>query len=276
MGAFYFLVLPLIGFAFQTSPSGTSTAEAPEAEKKIFGFQISMTGSGSLHSLADSDRVASLVWTVAPTLRVSDVHRLTLGMGVVHDFRAFEDATALTNGRLGLWRTPYTLAQGVTLMPRISARLPFNDRSLRSDSLVTSLQADARLGIDLSDRTGLPLSVLGTLSFARNLHTFSTSTSGASNSAWEMSEGLTLDLALGAKVSVFGSATFSHTWSYEGSPRSQFEFGEGVQVEVSQGVWVVVGHTNSGNTLRANGQDSNIALFDPNASSVYGSMSFSY
>lgn len=276
MGLAVILTLSMLSQSAERTPAGSSTEVAEEKSEKIFGFQASMTGSGSLHEMSDPDRTMTLVWTLAPSVKLGELHRLSLAAGLVHDFRATENETTFTNGRLALSRKPYDLAKGVTLAPRVSARLPFNDHALRADSFVTGFTAEGKLALDLTERGALPLTLTGMLSATRNLHTFSTSTSGVSNSAWEMSEGVSLEYALGKRVTLFGTGTVSHTWSYEGNPRSIFEFGEGVQVELSQGVSVVVGHTNSGNTLRANGMDSNIALFDPNASSVYGSMSFSY
>lgn len=258
-------------------PAGQSTeATEQKQSKKVFGFLATMTGSGSLHAATDPDRAMSVVWTFAPNVVIDDVHKLSLAAGLVHDFRAYENVTTFTNGRLALTRKPISLAKGLNLSPRVSARLPFNDRSIRADSFMTGFTADGALALDLAEHNLIPLTITGKVSATRNLHLFSTSTTGISNSAWEMSEGLSLEFAIGSRVTLFGTGTVSHTWSYAGAPRSIFEFGEGVQVEVAQGLSVLVGHTNSGNTLRANGMDSNIALFDPNASSVYGSMSFSY
>lgn len=110
----------------------------------------------------------------------------------------------------------------------------------------------------------------GQLKATRNVHEFTTSTLGASNSEWVFSGALVTKAAFTDRWSLALTAARDVGLKYNGSTDLQnFELAQELGYAFSPRWELAVGHTNAGSITAANGVDSNVSFFDPQVSVVY-------
>jgi hypothetical protein len=96
------------------------------------------------------------------------------------------------------------------------------------------------------------------------------------NFTYSSSQTLALSYEWPVGISISATLVHRNALTYQSNIRESFEISEELGYEINKTFSVAVGHTNSGNALKANGVDSNIQLMDENSSMVYasGTMSF--
>ncbi len=170
---------------------------------------------------------------------------------------------------------PLVLNPTVSVTPAIWAVLPLSKRSRERDSLVTSVRPALRFGADFS-KSRIPILKYALVSWetgiARAFHQYSTSTTGAVNTAWRLSNWINVYFAPESRWFLSGDFIRNTGWSYQGASRHSFSLGQTLGYRLTPELTLSVGHTNDGDVLRANGLTSNISVFDATSSRVFTSL----
>lgn len=259
-----------------TAPRLASAATSSSAAK---ANTLSITAvteiSSTLHKFSDPNHSATASFWLAPGVRISENYKLS-GLFIFDKELTDKRENNLRNGTLTLRRSSIPMGSIVKLSPAASLILPLDDDARDRQSLVLGIKLSPRFLFDL-EKLGVDfLSGHYQPSLTRNLHQFKTATTGSSNRAWAASNWLKLDFALWRKLTFSTSFVHSFLWTYEGNRTNTFSISEEIAWDVADNISIAAGHSNSGNAVKANGLNSNIDIFDPNSSTVYGSVSFSY
>jgi hypothetical protein len=269
----FHVLTSLIG-AFAIASS--AMAEGASAQTKAFGLNISMSVNSTLHEADDANRSTYAQLLLAPTYAISKDWVAsafwTIDQELNHD-RLVTPNDLLTSIRYG---TPVK-NDYASLSALLSANLPVSKRSRERDSLIVGMGAAARVGYDLA-RAKVPLGGMYQLGVGRNFHEYTVSTTGKSNSKYTVKNRLVVSLALldRERLQVATDLAFSNNWSYLGEMTSSFSIGEELTYKVTPTLALATGIGNSGNMLKANGADSNFAVFNGETSEVYVSVSYTF
>jgi hypothetical protein len=205
-----------------------------------------------------------------PEWRLSVLAPASKNLSGLREFTLFD--VALLVGYRPLPLGPYLL-----LMPQAGVVLPTSERSRKRESLYFGARTVLRL---MSNFSALPklswLSASYDLSLTKAFHEFETATTGALNSEYRISQWI--------NVSASPSDSPGNSWrlsvdlirssnlSYQGNLRHSFSITETVSYSLASGKMISAGISNEGDVLRANGIDSNLAIFDPVSSRAFVSL----
>ena len=113
------------------------------------------------------------------------------------------------------------------------------------------------------------------VTLGRNVHAYEENINGKVLNQYSSNQ----SVAVGYAISDWSmSATFINRsrLTYQGNTKSTFEIVEELGYALNDSFALAIGHTNSGASLKPNGSDSNIELFNENSSVVYGTLSMSF
>jgi hypothetical protein len=157
----------------------------------------------------------------------------------------------------------------MTWVPSATLIIPISEQSREVEQLHTATIAG--VGFALLADAGSSWSGLGSelkLTLGKNFHQFETDKNGV------ILNNISSNQSLGLFYSINGwsfSLGYAHRirWPYAGEAKQSFELSQDVTYS-SRSKWSVsLGHTNSGASLKPNGQDSNVALIDEEGSAIY-------
>lgn len=254
------------------APALARAADAPKPEKRWGLTTIADISSNLKEWGTPTSEVSTGLWLI-PSYKLSS----KFSAGVV--FIVAKDLTG--ERKLSLARSDLTSSwTGIQLNPFLkltaagSVRLPLAKDARSRQSLITSVRLAPRLNFDL-ERAGLR-GVTGFYEIAgvRYFHEYDTTTEGRSNSKWANSHWLSASYAFTDKLSFSSAFIWTAAWTYSGNQKNTFKFDEALDYQINEKLGVGIGISNEGNPLKANGQDSNIALIDGQTSSVYGSVTY--
>jgi len=184
--------------------------------------------------------------------------------------------------------------------PSVGIRIPMSEQSLDYDSMYTGAQLGVELDLDgaaLGIRR-LSLSYIGSL--GRNFYRYTQSASGGiltAPNAPVLADGtapspasspelinIEYDLKniLLASYQISSAFSFTETglliegYDFSGNIRGNFQLCEELDYQLAQQVSVGVGFVNGGDVLMPDGQSSNVQIYNPNSSNVYGSVILTY
>ncbi len=268
------LLAGLVALIPQSVTANTSTSSA-NAIKSPLSVTAVTEISSSLHRFDDIRHSASASFWLAPSLRFSEDVKLSF-LAIFNKELTGERKNSMRNGSITARFKSVPLGSVVKFSHAVSAIIPLNEDARDRQSLVLGLKAAPRLLFDL-EKFGLdPITGHVQSSITKNLHQFKTSTTGSSNREWVWTNWLQLNFAIWRKLTLSTSFVHSNLWTYEANRSQSFEISEEIAWDFSDHISLAVGHSNSGNAVKANGLNSNIDLFDPQGSTMYGSLSFSY
>jgi hypothetical protein len=171
----------------------------------------------------------------------------------------------------------HTLGPWMRLTPSLGLVLPTSRRSRLEDSLYLGARGVLRLSLDLTSRP--QLSWLGgflDLSATKAFHQYETRISGGVNQEYRFSGWLNLSASLGDRWQLSTDLIRSANLSYQGAIRNRFSITETLTYQLKSGRSVSLGHTNEGDVLRANGLDSNIAIYGAYSSRAFVSLALPF
>jgi hypothetical protein len=85
-----------------------------------------------------------------------------------------------------------------------------------------------------------------------------------------------LDISPVHRLTLASTFTRASGWTYAGNLTNLFQLGEEIDYELRPNLIAMLGYANGGNLLKANGIDSNFALFNSESSSVYGALDYRF
>lgn len=246
-----------------------------QLETKRFSLSTTVSANSSLHEVGHIDRESSLDVLLSPSYRLSDFLTLNGSLSIRQNFE-HERVTEISNTKLSLSVPAITLNPFMRLTPVLASTIATHYEAIKKDSLVGALHLQPSLSISFA-QIGLPaLTIIERVSLTRNIHTYETSRTGASNTRYSIGNTVTAAYSFNDRLSL--SATFNRAigFTYGGAAKNNFLLSQALEYSVSDGWSVAAGHVNEGSAFKENGIDSNLSLFNPNASSVFGSVTFAY
>lgn len=154
--------------------------------------------------------------------------------------------------------------------------LPTSKKSRQEDSLVTSLTLRPNLVINLSRNLLKGLVLYFRSSVTRHFHNFTTTLRSDSNSKYSMGQRLDIEYQPFKQWSLLVSGAFVNAWTYGGTMKQNFRAFEEVGYLFHDHFLMNVGHRNEGSRLKADGQSSNVDLFNNRTSIIYTTIKYTF
>lgn len=257
-----------------TTPNGSSEAQAETKKVKRFSLDVSIGFSSSLHNADDPDQSMSGELAFSPSVKVTNDYSFALSAKIDQDFKGFTE-TKFSDTEFSLRRAAWAINDHLGFTPGISWLAPTSTKSREMDSLYGSFRFNPRLKFTFVP-SGIPLEGQYTFSYIKNFHEYKTTAGGGSNLDYAFRHRLQPSIPLGEKFALNFDFLRTSGWTYNGNPKNTFDIGEEFSFQATDQVALAVGHSNGGNAYKVNGVDPNVALFDEQSSSVYGSMSVTF
>lgn len=245
-----------------------------ETKTKNWRLGLSTTTTRPLVDHQDGSLAHSQEYSASLNIKMNSNYSLT---GAIGYSQILEDAEGndFTNTTVNVSRAPFTINELLNMTLRTGLTLPTSKESYKRQGLRAGLTGGATLLVNPAKLwTGLNLAT--GITFTKNIHEFEEAYDGAVNT--EMSSSQFASISYGFKFPVSLDLSFVHinSWSYQGTMKDAFAFTQTVSYQAMEKLSIALGHTNSANTLKANGIDSNVSLYDENNSMVFLNASFSY
>jgi len=247
----------------------TQTAPKPS---KLRTVAILDVGS-NLYPVGSEDHSANSSLVLLPSYNLNPEWNLGLVLSTAKDLTGMRQLTFF-DPSIRIQHSAWKLNPFLSMTPILGVIVPASERSRERESLITAVRPSFRFVGDLSRvRKSVirDVSVVYELAVSRAFHQFETSTTGSVNTAWRLSNWLSLGYNPDSPWSVSADFIRNTGWSYQGGARHSFSLGETLSYQVDPRFTISLGHTNEGDVLRANGLSSNIQVFDSTSSRVFTS-----
>jgi len=262
---------------------GTITQEAQAAEESSekspsnsFGLSASIASTSSLHQLSDARRTADLSFALMPNAKLPGKINLSVTVAASKDLEG-DLETHLLNPNVFASKS-FQLKPYLSLTPRIGSTLALNEDSIKRDSLLGAGHLGFSAGLNLTRIESIKgLSISFSSMLTRNLHQFTTSRTGSSNTMAALSNSLALAYSLTEKfvLSAGGSRAIGWTYNKNGDLKNSYALSQSLTYAVNSKISADIGHTVGGAAYKENGIESAIELFDENQSMLFGSLTVS-
>jgi hypothetical protein len=254
------------------STSTTSISEVPTAPaEKRLGLALSLITKSSLHKTDDLDRSGTTALWFGPSVALTEKLEVAGLVVYTRDFEDRAEPNAISNAKLMLSHTPIPLMLNLKFKPLAAIRLPTNREAREDDRL--------RMGFSIEPALVLETRRLTTsyrLLIAKNIHDETLDREGSPNIEWNYSHLLKLSYKLTERVSFSVGGEHIASKTYRNFDRSKFDVSEEINVDAGQGFSIDLGHSNSGDALKPNLNDSNIALYNDQSSVLYLGVNYVY
>lgn len=262
-----------------TIPTNTSSASAANqapagASAKKFGGAFTSTLTTSVVEDTASDKSVTTDFELEAWAAISKNWKVDAYTAISKDMRNDRDAK-FQNANVGISHTPVSIlgmGDQIKYRAKLTAILPTEQEAREV--------ADFRGGLSLGNRfffspKATPaFSGYYQLSLGRNFHQYETTGLGEANQAYSIGHTLLTQVELGKFYLQFVPRITSR-FTYQGTPSTRFE--HITEIGAGLGAWSLgLGHTNSDNFYKANGQDSNLSLFDRDTSNYYFTASLAF
>lgn len=262
------------------TPAQTSTTNAKASKKPdtpAFGMTAELSRSTSLVDFQDGSRKDDLEFKVTPSVtfasgKLSAI--FTYSQNLRDEYSETENDFADVPVTWSFKSTPLDLSRSYDNKITYSATAvaPVSKLSTKRDQLQTALSG--KIGYVMTPKDD-GLSAAAGVTAGRNFHAYETDINGNVLNQYSSNQNLSLGYSIGS-WSVGVDYIHRTRWTYRGNVKTSFGLSEEVGYEVSSNFSVAVGHSNEGPTLKPNGTDSNIDVFNENSSVVYGTLSLTY
>lgn len=248
---------------------------APIKPPAPFQFALQVTRSASLYDFQDGTRNDSLNYELSPSMQTS-IGTFKALASYTQNLNDKSQTASDWNDTAIIYAFPPTSWQMTDNTIRISysltAAIPTSQNSIKRDHLQTSLSAKIGFSVSpLADGFTYGMSI----SAGRNLHAYEEDINGNVLNQYSSNQNISLGYTQG-DWNLSLDFTNRSRLTYRNNTKSAFEVSEEIGYSLTDNMSFSVGHTNAGPTLKANGTDSNIELYNENTSSVYAGMSWTY
>jgi hypothetical protein len=266
-------------FANNNNSTATSslTMQQPKKDESIFSGFLNTSRSTSMVDHQDGSRQDGLDYLMRVNAKLNQDYALRLQGGYSQDLN-YSEKNDFADTTLSLLRTPIkigSIGHYALIGYRAGLSAPTSKASSKGQSLQTAVSAGLTVMAN-PDRFIKGIEILGGISFGRNIHQYETALDGKVNTQYTSNQ--TLSVAYGFKYGLSLSGEFIHRngWSYDGNMKDSFEMSQELGYEMNKTISIALGHTNSGSSLRPNGNESNFQFVDENSSLVYASATLSF
>ena len=262
----------------QTATSTTALPEAaPVAPASAFHFSLSVSRSTNLVDYQDGSRGDSIDYSFNPSMKTS-FGSFASSVAYSQNLRDQHSSTASDWSDIPLIfsfkpKTFMWLERNAKLQYSVTAVIPVSQYSVKKDQLQTALSG--KIGFSLMPVDGNGFGIVTGISLGRSFHSYEEDINGSVLNQYSSNQNAGISYAFNDWS--FSADFVNRTrWTYKNSVKSSFEISEEIGYSISPNFLAAIGHTNAGATLKANGADSNVDLYNENTSIVYATMGMSY
>ncbi|WP_413568608.1 hypothetical protein ACLWBD_13935 [Bdellovibrio sp. HCB117] len=275
-----FAMRPLIGFlttvllasqAFANASvtSSTTLVQQPKKQGRMWSGFVNASRSTSPYDFEDGTRQDAMDYMMRLNLKFNDKFSMRVQGGYSQDLK-YPENNDFSDTSVSLGRAPMALGKTIMLGYRVATGLPTSKDSHTRQNLIASVSTTVN-GMINPDRLISGLDIAGSISAGRNFHQYETALDGRVNTQWTSSQMFSMAYTFTTGISVSAEFLHRNTWSYQNVMRDTFEMTQEIGYEINSTFSIAAGHTNSGSSLKPNGDDSNVQLINENTSLVYAS-----
>ncbi len=161
------------------------------------------------------------------------------------------------------------LSPVLTLSGSLGFALPLSPASRKSRSLLVGTEVAPALTYDAGRDWLTGLKVSYSPSVTRYVHRYAQQVSGEPNSRYALGHDLVFSYAFTDQMNLLLEQAYTRRWSYRGSSRDSFSFGQALSYNFAGNWEATIGHYIGGSALHINGSDSDVRFFDDDVSRIY-------
>lgn len=252
-----------------------TTNELTADLKSIKRLRVTATlqAISTLHKTEQDGRETSTRITLAPSLALNDLYRVTAAAALIQD-GGQERKTLMSNTKLSLVRTPLSLTSDTALLVSAGGRLPTNSEDREDNTFQGALVLEPTVLTEWNV-FGHGFTTIYGLYSQKNFHKYNRGNLEQANLSYQLDHyfGLETYLVKHLVLTLDGDYIFGQT--YQGTKSTKFALGQSLTYE--QPKWsATLGHTNGGDVLLYGGTDRNVKIFDKNTSAVFAQLLVRY
>lgn len=259
---------------YNATATSAYNLQQPKKEGRRWSGFINASRSSNLVDFQDGTRQESADYLTRFNYKLTENYSARISGGYSQDLRYSENSD-FSDTSLSLNRTPVKAGSHLLLGYRVSASIPTSKDSHKRQSLQTAISTGL-VGMVNPERLIPGLEISGSISVGRNIHQYETALDGRVNNQYTSAQALSVGYGLKYGLSLSAEFVHKNAWSYQGGMRDSFEMSQELGLEINRVFSVALGHTNSGSSLRPNGNDSNVQIIDEKSSIVYGSLTATF
>lgn len=259
------LILMLLSTLFslivnaQTTPSATNTTKKSTATPTppAWSLGLGLEYSENVAQVEDGPKESGMELAFSPGFKVNDTFAMSGAFSLIQT--STEDKKPMSsNTQVGLSMKGWTLTNSMKSVHGATVVLPTSQTSQEVEKLHSSIAISNGLKMTLHPK--LELTYL--LGLSRNFHEFTINANGSANVEYRLANTLNMKLILTDKLNLAATGIYRMGRTYEGFQRSDFQFHGDINYDILDSLSVNLGTSNQGASLKANGVDSNISVYD--------------
>lgn len=222
----------------------------------------------------DPDAILQMDLGASVSLRSNKGYKFAFSFSGTKNLRNDRKFTA-GNYSLAVSKSLFKPTEFISIGGKASATLPTSENSTKIKQLRTAISAQtpitwdgAQAGMENFSVTYMPKTVL-------YFHTYETDLNGSSNTQYKLQNFLILDYGFTDRLSASLTNIYMRNFTYAGNTTDIFAFDQSISYSISKNLGASIGHSIGGNALAADGQSSDVKLYDEELSTWYLSFSLS-
>lgn len=255
--------------------AGQSVTSQPAPQR--WSGSLTLGRTNSLYNLKDGSEYSS--WDISASASYILNNKLSLGLVVdaSEDIKSpeYSDFSRLS---LSLRNNSIYKNRYGKLSLTGSLGLPVS-KTQRYSSLISSLGASTRFGLDSAVLFSEKFSMGLGLSLTRNIHTYETALNGSVNTQYSSVQSLDFGYSFNAQWSASASLIHLNTLSYKGTLKEFYGHSQELSYAATEKISLALGHQLGAPALsvwNAEGSEYNFKLLDDQNSYVYGSLTMTF
>ena len=158
-----------------------------------------------------------------------------------------------------------------SLSGRLYQTIPLSESSTKDRNLTTATKVEPKLNYLFKN-----FSFSYAPSLKQYFYKFKTSKTGKINTRYTLSQKAFIGYSLSERISIALEAVYSRAVNYQGTTKDNYSFDQSMTYSATQNTSLTLGHSTGGSPLAANGQDTQIDIFDKYESTLYFSAGVVY
>ena len=271
---FLFLALAISAALLAFLPAPSSLADGSPGDSP-WSLTATSSVATSLYKFETNNRTIDTEFALLPKYQMSQRASLSLNASVSKGLSGTRQ-TLLNDAYLSYIHNGGVINNFIRWGFSSSVIAPLSIQSRKNDSLLTAIVVAPSFVFNLKKLGIEHLVPSYTFSLSKSFHQYSTSVTGKPRKEYNLKNRFDLTYFISEVLDIGASYTHATAWTYQGTRSNAFSLGQYLSYKVNRDLYWSVGHENGGNTLRANGQDSNISFINPDASSIYTSLRYRF
>ncbi len=269
----FLLFVPMVSVA--TTVMSHSVIPYTDGEEKPFGISFNTTLNTTTDKPDSYHHDVSANFAIDATYKFKNKITLAASIGFDKNLDGLRE-NSFANSYLGLSRQIMKSKGVLSLTASSGFIFPTNQDKRELDSFRGAIKGGTNLSYKF-DKIGIKgLTLSWKFDAKKNFYKYTSSRSGSIQSQASLGNKLKASYKLGKFTFAFTFGN-THSWSYSNNRLTdKFSMGQKIAYEPIHSLMIAIGHTNMANAFQANGEDSNIEIYDPLNSTVYVSAGLTY